>query len=70
MKQRRARVRFAKDHKDWTKEDSSKVIFHDESDCRLMVRHRPREAKRPTSHRVFHQCDQEVDGWSQAIKHS
>ena len=50
-------LRFAKDHKDWTKEDwrsSSKVIFSDESNfqlCpthgRLMVRRRPGEAYRP-----------------------
>ena len=53
-KQRRARLRFAKDHKDWTIEDWSKVIFSDESNfqlCpthgRLMVRRRPGEAYKP-----------------------
>ena len=53
-KQRRARLRFAKDHKDWTVEDWSKVIFSDESNfqlCptsgRLMVRRRLGEAYKP-----------------------
>ncbi len=35
VKQRRARLRFAKDHKDWTVEDWSKVIFSDESNFQL-----------------------------------
>ena len=53
-KQRRARLRFAKDHKDWTIEVLSKVIFSDESNfqlcptpSRLMVRRRPGEAYKP-----------------------
>ena len=47
-KQRRARLKFVKDHKDWTIEDWSKVIFSDElhfqlcpTPGRLMVRRRP-----------------------------
>ncbi|KAJ8389099.1 hypothetical protein AAFF_G00123050 [Aldrovandia affinis] len=53
-KQRRDRLRFAKDHKDWTVEDWSKVIFFDESNFQLcptpghlMVRRRPGEACKP-----------------------
>lgn len=53
-KKRRARLMFEKDHKDWTVEDWSKVIFSDESNfqlCptpgRLMVRQRPGEAYKP-----------------------
>ena len=34
-KQRRARLRFAKNHKDWTVEDWSKAIFSDESNFNL-----------------------------------
>ncbi|KAK1800200.1 hypothetical protein P4O66_000249 [Electrophorus voltai] len=53
-KQRRARLKFEKDHKDWTVEDWSKVIFSDECNfqlCptpgRVMVRRRPGEAYKP-----------------------
>lgn len=53
-KQRRARLRFATDHKDWTIEDYSKVIFSDESNFQLfpipvhlMFRRRPGEAYKP-----------------------
>ncbi|KAK1794284.1 hypothetical protein P4O66_011177 [Electrophorus voltai] len=34
-KQRRARLKFVKDHKDWTIEDWSKVIFSDECNIQL-----------------------------------
>ncbi|KAK1791249.1 hypothetical protein P4O66_013265 [Electrophorus voltai] len=34
-KQRRARLKFAKDHKDWTVEDWSKVVFSDECNFQL-----------------------------------
>ena len=53
-RQRKQRLKFAKDHKDWTVDDWSKVIFSDESNfqlCptpgRLMVRRRSGEAYRP-----------------------
>ncbi|KAK3572737.1 hypothetical protein QTP86_006987 [Hemibagrus guttatus] len=49
-KQRRARLKFAKDHRNWTVADWSKVIFSDESNFQLcptpgpvMVRRRPGE---------------------------
>ncbi len=58
VKQRRARLRFAKDHTDWTVEDWSKVIFSDESNFQLC----PTPGylmfdgvlERPTSHSVSH----------------
>ncbi|KAL7890386.1 hypothetical protein AOLI_G00026440 [Acnodon oligacanthus] len=53
-KQRRARLKFAKDHKYWTIEDWSKVIFSDESNLqlcptpgRLTARRRPGKAYKP-----------------------
>lgn len=53
-KQKRVRLRFAKDHKHWTVEDWSKAIFPDEHNfqlCptsgRLMFRWRPGEAYTP-----------------------
>ncbi|CAJ0916738.1 unnamed protein product [Ranitomeya imitator] len=53
-KQRRARLKFAIDHKDWTIEDWSKVIFSDGSNFQLcptpvhlMVRQSPGEAYKP-----------------------
>ena len=52
-RQRRARLRFAKDHEDWFVEDCSKVNFSDESNFQLcptpgiMVGQRPGEAYKP-----------------------
>ncbi len=58
MKQRRARLRFAKDHKDWTVEDWSKVIFSYESNFQLCPTpgHLMLDGvlERPTSHSVSH----------------
>uniref|UniRef100_A0AAY5L1N2 Transposase Tc1-like domain-containing protein n=1 Tax=Esox lucius TaxID=8010 RepID=A0AAY5L1N2_ESOLU len=53
-KQRRARLKFAKDHKDWTVEEWRNLIFSDKSHFQLcptpghlMVRLRPGEAYKP-----------------------
>ncbi|KAK3573643.1 hypothetical protein QTP86_029970 [Hemibagrus guttatus] len=53
-KQRRATLKFAKDHRNWTVADWSQVIFSDESNFQLcptpglvMVRRRPGEAYNP-----------------------
>lgn len=64
-KQRRAKLRLARDHKDWTIEDWSKVIYSDESNFQLCPipgrlmdgyrhnrdnRRRPVEPYKPVSH--------------------
>uniref|UniRef100_A0AAY5L2K7 Tc1-like transposase DDE domain-containing protein n=1 Tax=Esox lucius TaxID=8010 RepID=A0AAY5L2K7_ESOLU len=54
INERRTRLKFAKDHKDWTVEEWSKVIFSNESNfqlcptpAHLMGRRRPGEAYKP-----------------------